>query len=148
MRPGEADNVASLIERVFRGQVAPTFSSEGVREFLAYAAPDAIQRRPTSGHFVLVAVIGQQIVGAIEARDHNHVSLLFVDPVHQRQGIGRGLVDRAVSICRAHEPGLQEISVHSSPNAVPAYQRLGFHAQGPERTIDGIRFVPMVLDLT
>jgi hypothetical protein len=33
--------------------------------------------------------------------------------------------------------------VHSSPNAVDAYERLGFKAVGPEKLENGIYFIPM-----
>jgi GNAT superfamily N-acetyltransferase len=147
MNRGEERKVSGLISRVFHRHVAPLFAEEGVREFLTYVAPGAIQERANSNHVVLVARAGQHIRGVIEVRDYNHVSLLFVDTASQRQGIGRELLRRAMAICHRHRPDLREIDVHSSPNAVPAYERLGFHRQGPETTKNGIRFVPMVLDL-
>ena len=42
----------------------------------------------------------------------------------------------------SHCPG-PLLTVHSSPYAVPVYQRLGFTADGPERQEDGIRYTPM-----
>lgn len=35
------------------------------------------------------------------------------------------------------------LSVHSTPNAVSAYQKLGFQAKSEEQNINGIRFVTM-----
>jgi GNAT superfamily N-acetyltransferase len=147
MEPGDEDSVTSLVARVFDRHVAPLFSEEGVQEFLRYVSPDALRQRSNSNHFVLVARAGQDIVGAIEVRNHNHVSMLFVDTASQRQGIARELLRRALVICRGHRPHGREIDVNSSPNAVPAYERLGFRPKGPEQIEQGIRFVPMVLDL-
>jgi hypothetical protein len=42
---------------------------------------------------------------------------------------------------------LAQVSVNSSPNAVPIYERLGFASWSPEQTVNGIRFVPMLLEL-
>jgi hypothetical protein len=39
------------------------------------------------------------------------------------------------------------VTVHASPNAVLAYAKLGFQATGAEHVQNGIRFIPMVLDL-
>jgi predicted GNAT family N-acyltransferase len=86
-------------------------------------------------------------VGAIEVRDYNHISLLFVHMAHQRQGIARELLRRALAICCRYRPSLRQVDVNSSPNAVVAYARLGFRQRGPEQIKNGIRFVPMVLDL-
>jgi GNAT superfamily N-acetyltransferase len=147
MEPGEEDRVSSLVTRVFNRHVASLFPEEGIREFLEYVAPGAIQQRCNSNHFVLVAGDGQHILGVIEVRDHSHVSLLFVDTAFQGQGIARELLRRALAICRRHRPILRQIDVNSSPNAVWAYEGLGFRQRGPEQIKNGIRFVPMVLDL-
>ena len=83
----------------------------------------------------------------IEVRDHDHISLFFVDaPFHQR-GIGRELVHRALDICRRNRQDLQRIDVNSSPYAVPVYEKLGFRQAAPEQVKNGIRFIPMVLEL-
>ena len=37
------------------------------------------------------------------------------------------------------------LTVNAAPRAVPAYVRLGFRATGPERMVDGIRAVPMII---
>jgi len=76
-------------------------------------------------------------------RDFNHISLLFVAREKQHQGIGRQLLQEALKIARRNEPGLSEVDVHSSPNAVNAYERLGFQAIGPEKLENGISFIPM-----
>ncbi len=44
-------------------------------------------------------------------------------------------------------PGVRELTVNASPNAVLAYERLGFTPAGPEQTVNGIRFIPMALAL-
>jgi GNAT superfamily N-acetyltransferase len=148
MKPGEEDGVSSLVRRVFHQHVAPLFSEEGVGEFLRYVTPRAIHHRSDSGHFVLLATVAGRIVGVIEFRDYNHVSLLFVDTAFHRQGSARELMRRALATCRSHRPNLREVDVNSSPNAVPAYERLGFRQQGPEQVTNSIHFVPMVLDLS
>ena len=148
MAAGEEKEVSNLVTRVFRTHVAPLFSRQGVEEFLRYVTSGAMKQRGEHSHFVLVALSDQRIVGAIEVRDYDHVSLLFVDSAFQRQGVGRELVERALTICQQHRPTLRTIDVHSSPNAVPAYQRLGFQERGPERVEDGIRFVRMVREIT
>ncbi|RYD87086.1 MAG: GNAT family N-acetyltransferase [Sphingobacteriales bacterium] len=56
--------------------------------------------------------------------------------------MGRGLLAAAI----AHSGDApSEFTVSSSPNAVSAYQRLGFRVAGSEQCIHGIRFVPMTL---
>jgi len=143
MRPGEEDEVCGLVGRVFKAFVAPHFSQEGVDEFLRYVEPTAMTARAGANHFVLVAELTGKIVGAIEVRNWQHISLLFVDGPLQRQGVARELFCRALETCMGHTQGLRQITVNSSPNAVGAYERLGFQSLGPEQTVNGIRFVPM-----
>lgn len=146
MQPGEESQVCELIQRVFDEFVAPDFSPEGVEEFLKYADPGWLSKRSQAGHFVLVALAQDQIVGMIEMRNHEHVSLFFVDGRHLGQGIGKELWRRALAICRRHKPHLGQVTVNSSPYAVPIYEKLGFRPKGPEQVVSGIRFVPMTLE--
>jgi GNAT superfamily N-acetyltransferase len=146
MKAGEEQQVCSLVVRVFTKFVALLYSPEGVQEFLTYAAdPGRLRDRLRANRFVLVAELGGRIVGAIEVRNSDHISLFFIDGDSQRKGIGRELWRRALDACLANRQDLPKITVHSSPNAVEAYQSLGFQPEGPEQTINGIRFVPMAL---
>lgn len=146
MKAGEEQQVCLLVVRVFTESVAPLYSPQGVQEFLTYAAdPGQLGERLQANRFVLVAEIRDRILGAIEVRNFDHVSLFFIDGDSQRKGIGRGLWRRALDVCLAARPDLARLTVHSSPNAVEAYQRLGFRAEGPEQLVNGIRLVPMAL---
>jgi GNAT superfamily N-acetyltransferase len=147
MVPGEEGCVCDLVCRVFDECIAPEYEANGVREFHDYVYPEGLAARAAQGHFVLLAEARGELVGALEVRDHQHVSLLFVDKKLQRRGIARSLLKAAVGICLMGAPGVRELTVNSSPNSVPAYERLGFTATGPEETVNGIRFVPMVLAL-
>ena len=148
MRPDEVSLVAALVGRVFDDHVAPLFASDGVAEFHRYAAAEALARRQAADHLVLVAEdAAGRLVGAAEIRAARHLSMFFVDTRAQRQGVGRALLAEVVRRCRARRPDLTMLTVHASPNAVPAYQRLGFCVQEPEREQNGIRFTTMSLTL-
>jgi ribosomal protein S18 acetylase RimI-like enzyme len=148
MRPGEETRVSELVTRVFNSFIAPDFAPEGVQEFLNYVQPDVLLERAQANHFALVATLGEQIVGVVEIRDYQHISLFFVDGAYLGRGIGKELWRRALEICRQRKPGVLNISVNSSPYAVPIYEKLGFCQTAPERVVNGIRFVPMALELT
>jgi GNAT superfamily N-acetyltransferase len=141
MRPEQARTASDLIARVFRVFVAPLFTAEGQREFLAYTGPERMAARLGRNHRALVAVAGRRIVGIIEVRGRSHVSLLFVEGAHQRRGVARGLFRAAFEDAGGAR---RRITVNASPNSVAAYERLGFCAKGPERARKGIRFLPMV----
>jgi GNAT superfamily N-acetyltransferase len=150
MEASEVEAVAALVARVFRCVVAPFYMEEGVREVLRFGSAERLRERVRHDEsFVLVAQAdGGGLVGMIEMRGGDHVSLLFVDADYQRQGVGRTLLRRAVVRARAARPDLRQVTVHASPNAVSAYERLGFAATAAEQEADGILYTPMTLILT
>ncbi len=145
MADGEESAVIELVLRTFDEFVAPEFSQEGIDEFKKYASADELKGRVENGDTVLVAEALKTITGIIEIRDLNHVSFLFVDSAFQRKGIARELIDRSISIIKKNVPDIQNITVNSSPNAFSAYEKIGFKKLDDEKTINGIRFIPMEL---
>ncbi len=147
MKPGDEGRIYALVSSVFSEFVASEYLPEGIEEFINYIQPEDIASRAAENHFVFVAESGSEIVGVIEIRNSNHISLLFAEKRFQRRGVGKELLRKSVEVCRREVPGLERITVHSSPNAVLAYEKMGFEPSGSERTFHGIRFVPMTCRL-
>jgi ribosomal protein S18 acetylase RimI-like enzyme len=148
MKPGEEREASEMIARSFHVFVAPDYSDEGVQAILDYIAPEALAEHVKEDCTSIVALADDQIVGLIEVRNHDHISLLFVDENYQRRGISRELLNRAIEMCRNHDPNLTELTVNSSPYAVPIYARVGLAQTGPEEIRNGVRFMPMTLVLS
>jgi GNAT superfamily N-acetyltransferase len=144
---GEEEAVCQMIQRSFDRFVGCDYSREGVDEFYKYANPAVMASRLSEGHSILVADCHNQIVGMIEFRNNEHLSLLFVDPLHLRKGISRALFDHGLRVIRKANPSLERITVNSSRYAVPIYESFGFVASGDESTIKGITFLPMYLKI-
>ncbi|HVN72566.1 MAG TPA: GNAT family N-acetyltransferase [Desulfomonilia bacterium] len=147
MEKNDIPGVSDFIARVFRSAVGPLYPPEGVEEFMRYIQPDAFLKRLFSGHLTFQAEHDGKVIGAIHLRDFSHISLLFVDGEFQRRGIARELLSLAVKTCRDKSPGLRRLTVNSSPNSAPVYRRMGFQDTGIEQVNNGIRFIPMVLNL-
>jgi predicted GNAT family N-acyltransferase len=145
MKHGEEGIVCRLAVEVFSEFVAPLYSQEGVSELLRYIDPDLMSKREKSNHFVLMAESDNRLVGIIEVRDFNHISLFFILREAQRKGISKQLLYEALKTCSQHNPNLSHVTVHSSPNSVEAYEHLGFRSEGSEEFDRGIRYVPMKL---
>lgn len=143
----DIEEIHHILSRVFGEHVAPGYQQEGIQEFLTYIEPAALDARLNKNHFMLLCCHNNTIVGVIEIRNNDHVSLLFVDTAYHRKGIARRLLNMVLDICRKNNPELKEVTVHSSPNAVPIYERLGFQATKEEQLKNGIRFIPMKLPL-
>jgi GNAT superfamily N-acetyltransferase len=145
MRQGEETRLSEFIEGVFSKDVAPLFMKQGQAEFRNYIKPASIAERKRAGnHLMLVAETrgkDPELAGIIEVNSYDHISLFFINVALQRKGIGKALLQEAAE--RSKKKGAKGLTVNSSPNAVAAYERLGFLRLGDERVQNGIRFVPM-----
>jgi GNAT superfamily N-acetyltransferase len=144
MRAGEETAVRDLALASFRAAVAPSYGPEGVRSFVGLLTATWLRRTAEADDaFVLVAAWDGAPAGVIAVTEASHVSLLFVAPDRQGEGLGRGLLREAVRLCRRRTPALAALTVSASPNAVRFYEAAGFRATGPEETEDGMRSLPM-----
>ena len=147
MEPGEENEICDLVIHIFNEFIADLYSQRGVRQFLRYVKPRLLLQRSQANHFVMVAKIQEQIVGMIEVRNFEHISLFYVLKEFQMKGISKELLRRSKEMCLKNKPDLDQITVNSSPNAVQIYEKLGFHKIGSEQVRNGIIFTPMIYGL-
>lgn len=144
MYRGEEAGAMELVKEVFTKFVAPNFVPLGIKQFMKYIEPRALKRRLLTGDYTLfLAEDGGRIVGVLELRDYEHISLLFVAESYQGKGLARSLFNHIRIRIAVGHPGQRVISVNASPNALQTYEKLGFKQIGPEEEISGIRFIPM-----
>ncbi|MGE4292896.1 MAG: GNAT family N-acetyltransferase [Desulfovibrio sp.] len=148
LRHTEFPQAMQLVRDVFARHVAPAFSEEGVLEFGSFVTLESALQRLKQGHHFLAACMGETLAAVAEVRDSRHICLLFVLDEFQRKGIGRQLANACVELCAREIPGLERITVNASVNAVDAYRRFGFLPTDTEQCHNGIRFVPMALDIS
>jgi 8-oxo-dGTP pyrophosphatase MutT (NUDIX family) len=77
-----------------------------------------------------------------DARENGHIQSFYVDGAYHRRGIGTELLSRMV--CELKLRGFNEITLDSSPYALPFYQKFGFAPTDVERKKEGIICIPMV----
>ena len=140
VEPFETAAVATLAREVFDQFVAPHYQPDGILEFHRYASANALSQRQNWGHITFVAEHAGELAGMLHLGNLCHVAMLFVRSSFQHKGIGRGLLTAACALVGDADC---EFTVNSSPNAVLAYEHLGFHTIGAEQCIRGIRFIPM-----
>jgi len=145
MRLGEETAACALVKAVFDQYVASDLGPEGIAEFFRFANPQAMAARSGPEQVLVVALHAGQLAGVLEVRSGSHLALLFVSL--KGRGIARELLRMAIAECRARQPRLSALTVNSSLYAQPIYQRLGFIATAPARTVNGIVHVPMALTL-
>lgn len=142
-QPTEATSLANFIRSVYDDSVALHYTQQGNDEFYKYITPEAIEEHLKTNHWILKAEGDDGLLGIIEIRDNKHLSMLFISSFHQRQGIGKQLLSVAIKKAKELNPSLEKMSVHSSPNSVVAYEKLGFKALTEEQVVNGIRFTTM-----
>jgi aryl-alcohol dehydrogenase-like predicted oxidoreductase/GNAT superfamily N-acetyltransferase len=128
----------------FLGAVSPHYRAEGLAAFGRYASPEAITERMRAGHIFYLACREESTLGIAEIRPPAHLAMLFVLPGHQRRGVGKALLRQVIRDLQS-TAGRVVVTVASSPNAVGAYKRFGFVAEGEMQEVKGIRFQPMQL---
>lgn len=89
-----------------------------------------------AGKLHLKYLDGDAIAGVVLVKDWWNLTNLFVDPAHQRRGIGRALTAHAIEVCRSRSPR-GALLVNSSTNAVGFYRQLGFVPAGDARDLPG-----------
>lgn len=141
----EWDICMDLAWRTFLKYEAPEYSDEGISNFKAFVYDDVLKNMFHNGSYQLfVAVKDGVIIGIISLRDNNHISLLFVESKHHRQGVGRGLINKLAEYLYT-EMGQTSMTVNAAPYGVEFYHKVGFEDTGEEQESAGIRFTPMVL---
>jgi ribosomal protein S18 acetylase RimI-like enzyme len=139
----DIEEAMKLVREVFMEFEAPEYEERGVKEFLSYIESMAMLQRMKSGEIRLWGSFEKDsIIGVISLRTGGHISLLFVNKQYHRRGIARSLFEKVKEECA--KEGIKEITVNSSPYAQEAYRRLGFTVLEGEKTLNGIRFIPMI----
>ncbi|MBD0841925.1 GNAT family N-acetyltransferase [Streptomyces sp. TRM68416] len=135
-RPDELTAVAGLRwQWITENGEEPTSvdRADFVRHFTAWAAEHASSHRCT----VLVrdsAVIGMAWLAIVRRvptpyapdRASGDLQCVYIVPEARDAGLGGRLIDAVLSTAR--DLGLERVTVHSSPRAIPAYARGGFES--------------------
>jgi len=141
----EYQTVMGLAWKTFLRFEADEYTPQGVQSFQDFITNETLKKLYDTGQYpIFVATCGDEIVGMISLRNMTHISLLFVDAMFHRQGIGKRLIQHAC-IYLSQEFDRFTLTVNASPYAVGFYHRLGFTDVGAEQELDGVRFTPMSL---
>ncbi|MDD3204717.1 MAG: GNAT family N-acetyltransferase [Lachnospiraceae bacterium] len=122
------------------------YSERGVQSFQEFITDETLRKMFIKGEYrLLVALKDKKIVGIISVRDGSHISLLFVDEMFHKKGIGRLLVNTLGKYLKQEE-GKTKMTVNAAPYAIGFYHKLGFADIQTEQETDGIRYTPMELN--
>jgi len=131
--PAELDVVAGLRWRwvLENGHQPVATQEEFVRHFVNWAAENAGSHRcmVVVRDGVLIGMAWLAVVQRVPTpsalrRASGDLQCVYVIPGERDGGVGGRLVEAVLA--RAQDLGLERVTVHSSPRAIPAYARRGF----------------------
>lgn len=120
----EVAAIGHFIEEVVRDSIEASDAERAAFITNIRANLDQWTRDPAGGLHLKARQAGQT-VGVVMVKEYWNLCHLFVEPRHQREGIGRALLDAAVEACRAKAP-TQTLRLNAAKNAVGFYERMGW----------------------
>ena len=140
----EINIFSNMVNNIFDEFVGKDYSEEGNNTFKDYINPENILGRlsnKTSKFYV--AKNNNEIIGILEIKNIDHISLFFVKKEYHRKGIGKRLFDNYIKALKQDNNGIKIISVNSSIYAEKIYLKLGFIKTDEMQEKNGIKYIPM-----
>ena len=142
----EVESALNLALEVFMEFEAPDYAPSGTETFKRDIVknPEYIERARQGICPIYGAFDGERIVTMMGLRSSKtHINLAFTKKEYHRKGIGRSIFQYLLKDILEENPGLEALTLNSSPYGLPFYLALGFVPMNEEQEIDGIRFTPM-----
>jgi GNAT superfamily N-acetyltransferase len=140
----EINIVSNMINNIFDEFVGKDYSEEGNNTFKDYIKPQNIYNRFNDkiSQFIIAKHINE-IIGIMEIKNKDHISLFFIKKEFHGKGIGRKLFEYFLNITKNEKTGVKIITVNSSKYAEKIYSKLGFIKTNEIQEKDGIKYIPM-----
>ena len=140
----EINCVSNMINDVFDEFVGKDYSEEGNKVFKDYIKPQNILTRINEKNSkFFTAKYGDEIIGIMEIKNRDHISLFFVKKEFLGKGIGKKLFGYYLRKIKNENYGTKVITVNSSIYAEKIYSKLGFIKTNEIQEKDGIKYIPM-----
>lgn len=137
----DIEEISDLVKRIYLKYNSKIDSEKGINNILTFMSKENMRLRfYIEGALMLVARDeNNKIVGAIELKNFEHISLFFVDDKYFKFGIGKKLFEEVKNILK-----LEKYSVNASDYALEFYKKLGFVQITDSIKIEnGVHFYPM-----
>jgi GNAT superfamily N-acetyltransferase len=139
----DADAASALVHASFHALAAGDWETEAVATFVRESSPDGIRARLATAAYAAVAHTGDTMVGFLLMPRPALLGMLFVDPMHARQGVGRALWEAARAHLRDAFPDTATVELNATPYACDFYRALGFAPISSEYRLQGTRATRM-----
>jgi GNAT superfamily N-acetyltransferase len=140
LKKEDIQQYCNLINNVFDEFVGNDYSIEGNNTFKEFIEPNNVLER-FNDNIYYVAKYNNEIIGVLEIKNMNHISLFFVKKDYHKQGIGKRLFKNYIKTINYNN--IKIITVNSSIYAEEIYSKLGFIKTNEIQEKNGIRYIPM-----
>lgn len=144
---GQEEIIYKLIYKVYDEFVSMDYCEEGNKFFYDWIQPSKIAERQLNETNIWVAFKDSELIGMIEIRDNNFISLLFVDKKYQGKGIAKRLFNESLKEIIQRDSNTDKLYVHASPYSIPIYRKMGFINTDNMREENGIKYLPMEMTI-
>lgn len=140
----DARSIGDLIATVSNEFILHEFAPDARARFLQANDIFAVRDALMAGDAYHLALLGRDLIGVAGMHNNSHLRHLFVAKAHHKNGVGRRLWAAALRLCLSKgNPGV--VTTNAANAALGFYQRVGFTAEGPPCTLDGMTFTRMRL---
>ncbi|MBB4264708.1 GNAT family N-acetyltransferase [Roseospira visakhapatnamensis] len=148
MTARDAGAVRDFLQAQYDAFNAVDNTALGHATFRAFIAVAALRARLDAGQVIHLAERRGQVLGVCEIQSDGYLTLMYVRGDFQGRGLGRRLLQTALTRLIATRGALGCIRVRAMPYARRFYEQMGFRHLGEVLREDrGIRYYPFVLDL-
>jgi len=143
LKKEDINQYSNMINNVFDEFVGKDYSEEGNNIFKDFIKPNNILDRFSNNlNKYFVAKYNNEIIGVLEIKNNDHISLFFVKKEFHGQGIGKKLFQNYMETIKDNND-IKIISVNSSIYAEKIYSKLGFNKTSEIHEKCGMKIVTM-----
>lgn len=142
LKEEELASALQLVWEVFEQEIKPSYTEEGVQEFLGFINYNFMKDLYDRGEIIFWGAFEEEMIGTVAVRNDGHISLFFVKNEYQGLGIGKALFQMIYNYC-VEELKVKKITVNAAPQSVAKYIHMGMRQAGNMEEKNGIRSVPM-----
>lgn len=142
LKEEELGSALKLVWEVFEKEIKPSYTEEGVQEFLGFIDYNFMKDLFDRGELIFWGAFEEELIGTVAVRKDGHISLFFVKNEYQGLGIGKALFQMIYNYC-VEELKVKKLTVNAAPQSVTKYIHMGMRQIGNMEEKNGIRSVPM-----
>ncbi len=125
--PADAKRCAEIFRASIEELAAEDYNADQREAWASTADNEEAFAARVGGGLTLIAIIDGAAAGFATLKGAELIDMLYVDPEHAGQGVGRTLIDALTRLASAR--GAKRLTTEASDISKPLFERQGFSAQ-------------------